>query len=247
MSGYSFLRIVLRTQWVDRRATSSFMVGATLQTGVLCVAFAVASPEGAEQSLIIATRIALMVVISVISLASMSLVQNEFRYQTIWRSFQSPRRFLRLLSYRAGASVLLCGGMIAAPFAVAVLWRGAVPAAAIVVMASVFGVSVVMTYCLSTLIALCHNPTLATPWFRVVLLGCGMGLVPLLSPEWLRMMFPPAWPLRLAAAENFEAALGAIAGTLIVSGMWAVANRVIGVPLMNRRIAALLNDHAESR
>lgn len=229
-----FLGIVLRTQWVDRRATSTFVVAATVQTGVLALALATA----AHPRLVDAVRVANTLGIAIVVLAAMSAVQNEFRYRTIWVTFASPRRLLRLVVYRSLATAILCGSVIAVPLVVAVV-RGAQPVVAALAAGAVALSLVTCGYVAAVALALTTAPRRLAPWTRLALLGVGAGSLPWPLPEPVRLILPTGWPAVVAEGRGL--------GLLIVPvcAAWLLGTRLLLAPWLSHRLRRLMTEHSE--
>ena len=116
-----YLFFLVWLQWVDRRATSSFLVGVSLQIVVLGMGLWQLRGEPREVVLAGALRAVLLVGTAVCALSAMSAFQNEFRFQTIWQTFRDSAAFSRLMLARALAMTAITAVPMALPFAVAVL------------------------------------------------------------------------------------------------------------------------------
>jgi ABC-type transport system involved in multi-copper enzyme maturation permease subunit len=236
-----FLLFLIRVQWIDRRATSSFVIGITLQTALLTLAVYERAANPA-QGLVMATRAAVLTCTAIILLAAMSSVRNEFRDGTAERVLLGAVPFTRLLVIRAAASAVVCSPAVVVPFAGAaarfphlVSWHTAV----LVAMVYLF------------LAALCHQASLLlcqfrdaaapVPWLRMALLFAGLSVIPFPGSAAVALALPTGWILRFAQDPSWAAA----AGFAAVTAAWSAGIRLALGGRALRMIERNLSDGAE--
>lgn len=192
-----FLALVLRLQWLDRAATSSFLVGITIQTAILAAAV-YESSTGAEQALALALRGAVFSVVGVLLFSSMSSITNEVELGTLESVVIGAVSFPRLIALRSAATALIASPAILAPFAAAALrwpalWTdGRLWSAGF----HVYALAAVLGYQLSWLLNCFESPRTALQWTRYALLLTGLELVPLPGGAALAQLSPIAHLLR---------------------------------------------------
>ncbi len=214
----SYLLFLIRVQWVDRRATSSFLIGITIQTVVLSLGLIQLAEYRDAAILQAAIRASVLVGTAICGLGAMSAFQNEFRYQTAWKTARDKSAFAALLAARALAMVAISAPSLAVPFAVAFLVsRGTVPVGLVLVsyLITMF-VLVAFTHIMTLLLSLSYDPSRAVPWIRQVIMIVALGTLGFLSPIWLRSMLPFLWIERiLDPATWWQATIAAIGITLL--------------------------------
>lgn len=239
-----FGAFLVNVQWIDRRATSSFVVGLTLQTAILSGGLAQLDGDpGVVMEA--AIRAALMVALTVCSLGAMSAFQNEYRYQTIWLTARDLRSFLGLMLARSGAMVVVASPAVLVPLAVAFVTGEGVSLGAVGVLAvGMLVVLVAFTHVLTLVLALTYDPARVVPWVRQGTLAVLVGVVPVLSPPFLARLFPFAWLTTGAGAADPARDVGVAVG---LSVLWASVATVA----LRRAVAATVErrlvDNVEAR
>lgn len=248
MVGWStrYLRLLVWLQWVDRRATSSFIVGITIQTAVLSLGLVQLRTLDGPAVLQAAVRASFLVGTALCALSAMSAFQNEFRYQTVWQTARDQRVFARLMLARALAMVIITAPALLVPFGVAIvvldfsLSVGVVAAMAFLSLV----VLVAFTHLLTTGLALVYDPARLVPWIRQVVMVVALGTVAFLSPEPVRSVFPFVWIERMAMPGELWRSAGLVVG--ITLAWWLVGQAVMG-RASRRVLEHRLIDNVESR
>lgn len=240
-----FAVFLVRAQWIDRRATSSFVVGITVQTAVLSLGLT-QTQAGDAATVQAATRAALMVALTVCSLGAMSAFQNEYRYQTVWLTARDLGAFHRLMLTRAGAMVVVSMPAVVVPFVTALVVVGPREHAATIglLVLATATVLVAYTHVLTLVLALTYDPARVVPWVRHVTLASLVGVVPFLSPPLISRAFPFVW-LSDAALD------GQAARSLTVAVAIAVGWSALGALALRRGVARAVGrrllDNVEAR
>lgn len=248
MVGWSirYLRLLVWLQWVDRRATSSFIVGITIQTAVLSLGLVQLRTLDGSSVLQAAVRASFLVGTALCALSAMSAFQNEFRYQTVWQTARDRRVFARLMLARALAMVIITAPALLVPFAVAAVLLGftfSVGVAAAMAFLSLV-VLVAFTHLLTTGLALTYDPARLVPWIRQVVMVVALGTVAFLSPEPVRYAFPFVWIERMALpGELWRSASLAVGVTLA----WWLVGQAVMRGAAQRILDSRLIDNVESR
>lgn len=242
-----FVLLVIRVQWIDRLATSSFLIGITVQTVLLSLAL-YHTAASAGEALVLATRAALLTCTAIILLSAMSSVQNEFRYGTIERIILGSVPLPRLLLLRAAASAIVSSPAIVVPFLAATarfpdLLRGRT---ALVVALTYLSLAAI---CYQATLILCQfrAPIGIVPWLRLVLLFAGLAVIPFPGSGAVSLALPSGWILRVAAAPDVAAGLPAVGGFAVVTTAWTLALWLILRGRLSSRIEATLTEGAEAR
>lgn len=244
---FKFALFLIRVQWIDRLATSSFLIGITLQTVLLSLAI-YHTAAAADEALVLATRAALLTCTAIILLSAMSSVQNEFRYGTIEKVILGVVPFSQLLLVRAAASAIVSSPAIVVPFIAAfVKFPGLLDLRSLVV--------ILMTYV--SLAAICYQSTLIltqfrapisiVPWLRLALLFVGLSIIPFPGSDLIALILPTGWILWFAAANDSFTATLAVVGFVVVTTVWTGALWVVLRGRMMGRIEQNLTDGAEVR
>lgn len=241
-----FFIFLIRVQWIDRLATSAFLIGITIQTGLLTLAvFRTASGPG--DALVLATRSAMLTCVAIVLLSAMSSVQNEFRYGTISRLLLSSVPFARLLWIRSAASAVVASPAIVVPF----IGAAAAHPELLTIRTLVL---VVMVYvclgaiCYQSTLLLCQfrNPAAAVPWLRVVLLFFGMSVIPFTGSATLSLLFPTGWLLQFAHGGGAWADVIDVFAFAVCTALWT---GLLWVALRNRYLDVIernLTDSSEA-
>lgn len=248
MVGWSvrYLRLLIWLQWVDRRATSSFIVGITIQTAVLSLGLVQLRTLDAPAVLQAAVRASFLVGTALCALSAMSAFQNEFRYQTVWQTARDQRVFAHLMLARAFAMVIITAPALLVPFIVATVLLGATVSVGVVAAMAFLSVVVLVafTHLLTTGLALTYDPARLVPWIRQVVMVVALGTVAFLSPEPVRNVFPFVWIERMAVPGELWRSAGLTIG--ITGAWWLVGQALLRRPareILTRR----LTDSVESR
>lgn len=242
-----YLGFLVWLHWVDRRATSSFIVGITLQTAVL--SFGLVQFRGESESMIVqgAVRAAFLVGTAVCGLSAMSAFQNEFRYQTIWQTARDTRVFSRLMLVRALAMVVITAPAAATPFVVAVVVGDCclpLPLVAVTYLMALV-VLTAYTHILTLGLALTYDPARLVPWIRQAVMIVALGTVTFLSPSWVRSAFPFVWVERMALRP--ESVMGAASAALGLTLLWWLIAQLLMGPAMHRVLERRFLDNVEGR
>lgn len=231
-------------QWVDRRATSSFVVGVTLQIGVLSAGLWQLRAEPQGVVLAGAVRAMFLVGTAVCALSAMSAFQNEFRFQTVWQTFRDTAGFGRLMLARALAMTVITAPALALPFVVAAL----ITPESVWTAAGVYVVGLVVltayTHVLTLGLAVAYRPAQVVPWIRQGVMVVALGTVTFLSPVWLRQAFPFVWLERMAEPGRFW---GGAAVALVLTALWWLGLRLLLAPVARRVVHRRLLDNVENR
>jgi hypothetical protein len=213
-----FVLFLVKVQWIDRKATSSFLVGITIQTALLTLAIWRSSTSQGD-ALALAVRASLLTCTAIIFLSAMSNVQNEFRYGTVERALLGKVPFSQLLGIRSAASAVVSSPAVVVPF-LGAGWRypqlfvGRM--ALLVVLVYVF----LGTLCYQSTLVLCQfrNPPAAVVWLRLALLLIGLSIVPFPGSTSLTLVFPTGWLQRFAAQTQGSAAVDVLAFLAVTAG-----------------------------
>ncbi|MBA0053684.1 hypothetical protein E0L36_23305 [Streptomyces sp. AJS327] len=194
-----FLLFLIRVQWIDRIATSSFLIGITVQTGLLTTALHQRAGDAGE-AVLLATRASMLTCTTIVLLSAMSNVQNEFRYGTVERILLGRVPFARVLGIRSGASAIVASPAIVVPYAGAALRFPELLAPHTVLLVAMVYVCL-GTLCYQATLVLCQlrNAALAVPWLRMFLLFVGLSVIPFEGSERLSLLLPTGWLVRFAA------------------------------------------------
>lgn len=239
-----YLLFLVWLQWVDRRATSSFLVGVSLQIVVLGMGLWQLREEPREVLLAGAVRAVLLVGTAVCALSAMSAFQNEFRFETIWQTFRDSAAFSRLMLARALAMTAITAVPMALPFVVAVLIRPQDAWLALGMYAMSLLVMTAYTHVLTLGLAVVYRPSQLVPWIRQGVMVVALGTVTFLSPPWLRQLFPFVWLERMAAPGMSGLAAGVTAGLTVV---WWLLALLLLAPAARAVVHRRLLDNVESR
>lgn len=236
---------MVRVQWIDRRATSSFVIGITLQTGVLTLALTRQATD-AGHALELACRAALLTGVGIVLLSGMSSVHNEFRYGTMENVLLGRLSVSRLLAARAAACALVLSPAVLVPFAGAVAVFPALPLGRAWVLTAMVYVYLAALGHQSTLLLSCFSrPAAAVPWMRLVLLLVGLSVLPVPGADTAALLLPPGWILRYATAAgglDSPGAVRALAGFVVTTGGWSGAVWLVLRRRVHERIERVLID-----
>lgn len=193
----SFFALMIRLQWIDRAATSSFLVGITLQTFILALAVFETSGS-AVHAVDLAVRGSVFSVVGILMFSSMSAITNDFDLGTAENALLGAMPFSRLVAYRAAATALISAPAIVAPFAAAALrWPELLGRPAFALRAiEVSALAVLLGYQLSWILNAFASPRHALQWARLAILIVGLNLLPLPGLREAALLFPTAWILR---------------------------------------------------
>lgn len=239
-----YAALLIRIQWIDRSATSSFLIGITVQTAILSASIAQMGAESPTAVLQAALRADLLVGLALCSLSAMSAFQNEFRFQTVWQTARDPRSLRRLMLARALGMVVVTMPALCVPFAVASFTlRGAALSATVLMLLSVALVLTAFTHILTLALAVAYDPARVVPWIRQITMASLVGTVTFLSPAFIRQLFPFYWIEQMPATDSAWPVVWVLTTTLV---LW------VGCVLALRRpsgtvIASRLTDNVEAR
>ncbi|MFG2983265.1 hypothetical protein ACGFYQ_18795 [Streptomyces sp. NPDC048258] len=237
MIGFSLF--LVRVQWIDRKATSSFLIGITLQTLMLTVALHGQATD-AGHALVLATRAALLTCVTIVLLSAMSSVQNEFRYGTMESVLLGRLSLFRLLAVRAAACAVVTSPAIVVPYiGAAVKFPSLIAPRTAVLIAMVY--VCLAAICYQSTLTLCQftRPAAAVPWFRMVLLVIGLSVAPFPGADTAALILPCGWVLRFAGETR---GLTTVLTFLMVAIAWTVALWLIFRNSVGRRIERALTD-----
>ncbi|WP_320068102.1 hypothetical protein [Micromonospora sp. RTGN7] len=244
---FKFALFLIRVQWIDRLATSSFLIGITIQTALLALALYQTAQTPAE-ALVLAARAALMTCTAIVLLSAMSSVQNEFRYGTIEKVVLGAVPISTLLLIRSAASAVVSSPAIVVPFLAAYArFPGLVGPRSLLVILMAY-VSL-MAVCYQSTLVLCQfkAPIGVVAWLRLGLLFIGLSVLPFAGSELVSLVLPTGWILRFVAATGPQAAAVAFAGFLAVTAAWTgLLWKALSGRMMSR-IEESLTDGAETR
>ncbi len=242
----SYLLFLIRIQWVDRKATSSFLIGISIQTVVLSLGLIQLSHLRDEAILEAAIRASVLVGTAICGLGAMSAFQNEFRYQTAWKTARDRSAFSSLMVARAFAMVAISSPSLAVPFATAYLVsQRSIPVGLVCLsyLVNMF-VLVAFTHIMTLLLSLSYDPARAVPWVRQAVMILALGALGFLSPMWLRSLFPFLWIERILNPEQW---LVALAWALLSTAFWWGAIWLATRELSWRALQTRLLDNVEAR
>ena len=182
---------MIRLQWKDRVATSSFLIGITLQTLLLSWAIFETSTSP-SQALDMAVRSGIFTCVGILLFSSMSAITNEFDFGTMENVLLSGASLSSLMAMRALTSAVISTPAIVIPFAFALLRWPELGAQ------SMLFVRLVEVYILTALLAdqliwilnLASRPRAAIQWARYFILIPGMALLPFSWAGTLSLVFP---------------------------------------------------------
>lgn len=215
-----FFLFLVKVQWIDRKATSSFLVGITIQTALLTAAIW-STADAAADAQVMAVRSALLTCTAIIFLSAMSNVQNEFRYGTVERVLLGKVPFQQLLGVRSAASAVVSSPAVVVPFIGAgarypelFTWHMFLT----IVMVYVF----LGTLCYQSTLLLClfRNPAGAVVWLRMALLFLGLSVIPFRGSEVLSHVFPTGWLQSFATAGGTAETLRLGLAFFAVTAVW---------------------------
>ncbi|MDQ0946034.1 hypothetical protein [Streptomyces sp. V1I1] len=215
-----FFIFLIRVQWIDRLATSSFLIGITVQTALLTLALYHAA-ENQQTVMVFATRASLLTCTSIVLLSAMSNIQNEFRYGTIERVLLGKVPFSRLLAVRSASAAIVASPAIVVPFIGAVArFPDMLTPRTVLLVAMVY--IFLGSLCYQATLVLCQfrNAASMVPWIRMVLLFLGLSVIPFEGSEAVSLLLPTGWMLRFAEAGSTEQALLFLAAFLLVTLTW---------------------------
>jgi RES domain-containing protein len=240
-----FAAFLVKAQWIDRKATSSFIVGITVQTAVLSLGLT--QMQASDAAIVqAATRAALMVALTVCSLGAMSAFQNEYRYETVWLTARDLGSFHRLMFTRAVAMVVVSMPAVAVPFGTALVLVGPRErAAGIGLLALATGaVLVAYTHLLTLVLALTYDPARVVPWVRHVTLASLVGVVPFLSPPLVSRAFPFVW---LSDAALDGRTVRPVVVAVAIAAGWSLLGTLVLRRGVARAVGRRLVDNVEAR
>lgn len=216
MNALSFLAFIVRLQWLDRIATSAFLVGITLQTGIFALAVFETS-TGPAHALELAVRGGIFSAVGILVFSSMSAITNEVDLGTLENAVLGGLPFSRLVALRAAATALISSPVIVVPFAAAVLrWPELLSRPAVYLRGfEVYVLSASLGYQLAWILNSFPSPRAALPWARYLILLVGMNLLPFEGMRALSLVFPTGWLLA-----------GNSAGFWICAAAWTLFVRV---------------------
>ncbi|MEU6573879.1 hypothetical protein [Streptomyces sp. NPDC046805] len=225
-----FALFLVKVQWIDRRATSSFLMGITIQTALLTLGvWKSASAPG--EALAMATRSALLTCTAIVFLAAMSNVQNEFRYGTVERVLLGKVPFSQLIGVRAAATAVVSSPAVVVPFlGAAVRFPDLFSATTALLVLQVYVFLAALCYQSTLLLCQFRNPGTAVVWLRMAVLFLGLSVVPFPGSATLALFFPTGWMLKVAAAAHgthpASATAAATAAFVVVTAAWTAACRL---------------------
>ncbi|WP_175772844.1 hypothetical protein [Paraburkholderia phenazinium] len=192
------LMLFVRYQWSERIATSSFLIGITLQTAAMCLAVwsRAGSPTEVGQ---FASRSALFTATNIILLGAMSNISNEFKFFTIQHVYTSYFGFPRLIFFRSVANSVICAPAVLMPIVVACVRFGRCDLATLAVLGLSFVWLAALCYVATYLTNLAAQPLAAVPWLKYAFVLFGLDLLPL--PGGANLLFPSHWIVTLTHAN----------------------------------------------
>ncbi|MDH6580507.1 hypothetical protein [Kitasatospora sp. MAP5-34] len=215
-----FTLLLIRVQWIDRRATSSFIIGITLQTALLTLALAHRA-TGAGPALVLACRAALLTCVTIVLLSAMSSVQNEFRYGTMENVLLGRVPLARLLGLRAASCAVVMSPALCLPFAgAAVAFPSVLGPRTLLLIAMLYLCLAAICYQCTLLLCQFARPSAAVPWFRLALLLVGMSVVPFPRARQVAELLPTGWVIAYAAGTRAVVALPMFLATV---SLWTCA------------------------
>lgn len=202
-----FFLFLLRVQWIDRLATSAFLIGITLQTFLLTASLT-SIAESPEHAVVLATRAALLTSVGIILFSAMSNIQNEHRYGTMKNVLLSGTSFERLLWIRSASTAVVSSPAILVPFAGAAwIYPALLGADLIFLVAMVYLFLACLCHQSTLILNSVRDPALFLPWLRAALLILGLTMIPFPGGEMIALFFPTGWILRFAISPGLEAAM----------------------------------------
>ncbi|WP_328341078.1 hypothetical protein [Micromonospora sp. NBC_00421] len=244
---FTFALFLIRVQWIDRLATSSFLIGITVQTALLSLAL-YQNAETPREALVLATRAALLTCTAIVLLSAMSSVQNEFRYGTIEKVVLSAVSLPTLLLVRAAASAVVSSPAIVVPFLAAYARFPELvgPRSLLVILLVYVSLAAV---CYQSTLVLCQfrAPVGVVPWLRLGLLFVGLSVLPFTGAPLVALVLPTGWILQLVAASGPHATATALTGFFAVTTAWTGLLWMLLRDRTMNRIERTLTDGAEAR
>ncbi|MFI9645042.1 hypothetical protein ACIHAA_01905 [Streptomyces sp. NPDC052040] len=215
-----FALLLVRVQWIDRRATSSFLIGITLQTAVLTLALA-RRATGPEHALVLACRAALLTCVTIVLLSAMSSVQNEFRYGTMENVLLGQVSFGRLLGLRSVACAVVMSPALCVPFAgAAVAFPSVLGPRTLLLVAMLYVCLAAICHQCTLLLCQFTRPSAAVPWFRLALLVVGLSVVPFPGAQQTARLLPTGWVIAYASGTRAAVAVPMFLATV---SLWTCA------------------------
>lgn len=215
-----FTLLLIRVQWIDRRATSSFLIGITLQTAMLALAL-IHRATGPDHALVLACRAALLTCVTIVLLSAMSSVQNEFRYGTMENVLLGQVSFVRLLGIRAGACAVVMSPALCVPFAgAAVAFPSVLGPRTLLLLAMLYLCLAAICHQCTLLLCQFASPSAAVPWFRLALLSVGLSVVPFPMAQEMARLLPTGWIIAYASGVRAVVALPMFLATV---SLWTCA------------------------
>ncbi|WP_432068094.1 hypothetical protein [Streptomyces sp. C10-9-1] len=239
---WRFAAFLVRVQWIDRRATSSFLIGITLQTGVLTLALTRLATD-ATHALDLACRAALLTGVGIVLLSAMSSVANEFRYGTMENVLLGRMPFARLLAFRALACAVVVTPAVVVPFVGAVAaFPSLTGSRTVLVVAMVYVCLATLGYHSTLLLSQFTRPSAAVPWLRLALLLVGLSVLPFPGAQSIALVLPPAWVMRYATEAGEPGLPGTPLLFVAVTGCWHCLVWLLLRHRMDTRIERALTD-----
>jgi hypothetical protein len=228
-----FFLFLIRVQWIDRAATSSFLIGISVQTVLLTLALTrTATSPG--HGLLLASRAALLTCVTIVLLSAMSSVQNEFRYGTVENVLTGRLPFLGLLGVRAASCAIVASPAILIPFLALVLkYPELLDAHTVTLVVLIYVCLAAIGYQTTLLLSQFAVPAAAVPWLRLGLLIVGMSVIPFPGSETLSVVLPTGGVLAFARAGD-GAGWAPLGSFLAAAGGWTV----LSWALLRRRTLA---------
>jgi hypothetical protein len=209
------IKVFVRLQWIDRVHTSSFVIGLTIQSFVLCLSVLDKSTNSA-QAFVLATRASILTIVGITLFSAMSSVANDIRFGTFANLILSREHLYLIVFKRCAANTLVAFPTVIFPFVVA-SWRfGDLTIGLVLVAMTLIFWSVT---CAGFQIALVLNslshPAKGVPWLRYIFIIVGLNLVPFAFVENLSKALPFYWIIHLSEDSVLSNALMALVTSLL--------------------------------
>lgn len=216
-SDFRFFWFLIKIQWVDRLATSAFLIGITLQTFLLCLSIYKIS-ESYAHALSLAIRSTLLSTIGMTLLSSMSNIQNEFRFGTIESICLSRFSFKKLILFRCISMAMICSPAIIFPFVIVALKFGYFVNLIFFLIILLLYILIILAGVQTTFILNAFEvPLNAVPWVKAILLIVGLELVKFPYSGIIAQAFPSYWVIKLSQGQNIIHSLLGFVLSAIVS------------------------------
>jgi hypothetical protein len=212
--------LFVKLQWIDRAATSSFLIGLSIQSFILCLSVwdKSSSPQTAGA---LAVRAAFMTSIGITLFAAMSSLANEIRFGTFYYVILGKKSLMNILMARSVSNTFISLSAIILPFIIAAIkFPSLIEIKTFLAILLIFITITLLCFQTALILNSLPNPVGGIPWLKYGYVLIGLNLLPFPLIHHLSRSLPFYWISQIF--ESQEKLWHCIAYCLLSLFLWTL-------------------------